>query len=82
MYETCALRKQSTVRLTVGLSPTTILRREIPFRPWKPVLVSLWPIRHGPRAQSFEAMFVQYVCRCSPINVHAMDVVTRCIYLD
>ncbi|GKE39369.1 hypothetical protein Tco_1462774 [Tanacetum coccineum] len=30
MYETCALRKQSTVRLTVGLSPTIILRREIP----------------------------------------------------
>ncbi|GJZ38854.1 hypothetical protein Tco_0585417 [Tanacetum coccineum] len=29
MYETCALRKQSTVRLTVGLSPTIILRREI-----------------------------------------------------
>ncbi|GJW50652.1 hypothetical protein Tco_0092003 [Tanacetum coccineum] len=28
MYETCALRKQSTVRLTVGLSPTIILRRE------------------------------------------------------
>ncbi|GJZ40203.1 hypothetical protein Tco_0586766 [Tanacetum coccineum] len=28
MYETCALRKQSTVRLTVGLSPTIILWRE------------------------------------------------------
>ncbi|GJU65154.1 hypothetical protein Tco_1246989 [Tanacetum coccineum] len=28
MYETCALRKQSTVRLTVELSPTIILRRE------------------------------------------------------
>ncbi|GJU14960.1 retrovirus-related pol polyprotein from transposon TNT 1-94 [Tanacetum coccineum] len=28
MYETCALRKQSTVRLTVGLSSHFILRRE------------------------------------------------------
>ncbi|GJY87304.1 hypothetical protein Tco_0501932 [Tanacetum coccineum] len=28
MYETCALRKQSTVRLTVGLSPMIILRHE------------------------------------------------------
>ncbi|GJR34379.1 hypothetical protein Tco_1210063 [Tanacetum coccineum] len=34
------------------------------------------------RAQSLDAMFVQYVCRCSSINVHAVDVVTRCIYLD
>ncbi|GJU01198.1 hypothetical protein Tco_1111536 [Tanacetum coccineum] len=29
MCDTCALRKQSTVRLTVGLSPTIILRREM-----------------------------------------------------
>ncbi|GKD18118.1 reverse transcriptase domain-containing protein, partial [Tanacetum coccineum] len=34
------------------------------------------------RAQSLEAMFVQYVRRCSSINVHAVDVVTRCIYLN
>ncbi|GJU78938.1 hypothetical protein Tco_0351148 [Tanacetum coccineum] len=34
------------------------------------------------QAQSLEAMFVQYVRRCSSIDVHAVDVMTRCIYLN
>ncbi|GKC80287.1 zinc finger, CCHC-type containing protein [Tanacetum coccineum] len=64
MYETCALRKQSTVRLTVGLSPTIILRRERSISTWEDLtthfLAQFFPSGRTAKLQNEILMFQQH----------------------